>query len=153
MYEVKQAAIPKARGTSRVSATQAEIMAAIKGKLQPREEKGHKRQTQLVQRGRNDVPVGRPVGITTGLPIFMAICYALQQNEKADKAMKLTDQQIAEWLRLEFPGRGTDYWNHVQEMRKQYNNGRYTRNQRPIVKSHRYDSGGTEIDPVYARKR
>src|SRR6476469_7342242 len=118
MFEVKNPPPPKPKGGPRTVASQQEIMAAIKGKLQPRDEKGHKRQTQLVQRGRNDMPVGHPVGITTGLPIFMAICYCFQQNEKAPNDAKLTDQQIADWLREEFPGRSTEHWNRVQEMRR-----------------------------------
>lgn len=151
MYEVKNTT-PRSSGTAR-TATEQEVIAAVNGKLQPREQKGDRGQIDLARLGTNGMPVGRPLGATTGLPVFMAICYILQQNEKSIRARRFTDQEIAEWLRKEFPGRKTGSWNCVTEMRYKYNHGKYTRGIAPKVPSHRYDSGGQEIDPVYRRRK
>jgi hypothetical protein len=141
--------------------TDAERLAAVQGKLEPRTVKGTKAQHDLQKTGANEMPVGHPVGIETGLPVFMAICYALQQNERAKRqqakgnkeAKVLTDDEISAWLKAEFPGREAKYWNEVQNLRSNFNNGYYTRGIKPHYKSHRYDSGGKTIDPVYRRKR
>jgi hypothetical protein len=130
-------------------ATQAERQDAIRGTLKPRSVQGTKRQADLVKRGADGKLIGHPVGVTTGLPIFLAVAYVFQQNEKAPRTRKLTDQQIAEWLRAEFPGRATKYWDDVQWFRVRYNNGKLTRGVRPELQSHRYDSGGENIDPAY----
>lgn len=151
MYEAKTTGKrPVARTTG--SATEEEIKAAIAGTLAVRSSRGDRNQPELTQTGTNKMPVGRPLGTSTGLPLFMAICYVFQQNEKATKAKKLTDEQISEWLRHEFPGRNTAYFDRVQETRNYYNRGKYTRSVPPRLKSHRYDSGGTEIDPSYTRQ-
>lgn len=145
MYETKN------KADNSTKATEDEIIAAKRGKLLPRERKGGRNQQELVQEGTNGMPAGRPIGTTTGLPVNLAVCYVFQQNEKAPKDKKLTDQGIAEWLRKEFPGRKTGYWDQVQLMRWKYNQGKFTRGMKPTKQSHRYDSGGALIDPKYGK--
>jgi hypothetical protein len=148
MYEIIQTVAKKKRGQyNQAVATADEIKAAVAGKLSPRKATGNDAQGDLIRTGRNGMPVGRPIGTSTGLPINMAIAYIFQQNEKARSHKKLTDTKIAEWLRHEFPGRSTERWNRVQEMRTQYNAGKMTRGKLPRFPSHRYDSGGEMIDP------
>jgi hypothetical protein len=133
------------------AATSAELIAAVDGNLKARKTKGTLDQPALRTIGKNNMPVGRPLGITTGLPVFMAICFVLQENER--RAIKRTDQQITEWLAKEFPGRNSNYFESAQMMRTNYNSGRYTREIVPSLQSHRYDSGGTMIDPTPGRGR
>jgi hypothetical protein len=135
------------RRTESAVAYEREIKAAIRASLRPRRKPGSAKHPDLGRIGKNGMPVGRPLGVSTGLPIYMAICYVFQQNEKAKKRRKLTDYRIAEWLRHEFPGRGTAAWDRVQEMRKKYNAGAFTRGYVPKHPSHRYDSGGEITDP------
>jgi len=158
-YEVKSAEQKPPRSPN--LPTEAERLAAVKGKLEPRTVKGKKSQTDLARTGVNDMPVGHPLGVTTGLPVYMAICYMFQQNERAkrqrdlgnDKAEVLTDKQLSAWLKSEFPGRKASYWDKVQFLRYNYNHGFFTQKVTPEVVSHRYDSGGQCIDPVYRREK
>lgn len=152
MYETRSRPTTKRPPRNPNLPTDEERLAVVAGKLLPRKTKGQKSQQELVRTGKGKMPVGHPLGMTTGLPIFMAICYALQQNEKAPRDERLTDQGLADWFRAEFPGRDAKYWDKVQNLRSNYNSGRYTRGMVPLKKSHRYDSGGEEIDPVYRRK-
>lgn len=152
MYEVKQTAKRKYT-KSLTAASDAEIVAAVEGKLTARNQKGTIKQADMARLGRNGMPVGRPLGMTTGLPVFLALCYIFQQNEKAPNAKKLTDEQLAQWLRAEFPGRNTDYWDDIQRNRRKYNQGLLTRGMAPKFQSHRYDSGGQMIDAVYTRHK
>lgn len=135
------------------TASHEEIQAAMLGKLQARNIRGNRQQTKLVQKGRSGVPAGRPLGTSTGLPVYLAIVFTLQQNEKAPKNRKLTDQKLAEWMRSEFPGRDTKFWDGIQNMRTNYNIGKYTKGMIPKLQSHRYDSGGECIDPKYKRRK
>ncbi len=50
---------------------------------------------------------GHPIGVTTGLPILLAWCYIFQKNEKNATDEKLTDEEISDWMKEEFPGRRT----------------------------------------------
>ena len=133
--------------------TEMELLAAVNGKLKPRTSKGDKDQDSLRQVAKNGMSAGRPLGVTTGLPVYMAICYIFQENERRRHEKKLTDAEITEWLKKEFPGRDTNYFARMQWNRCRYNTGILTRGMIPSIQSHRYDSGGAMIDPTPGRGR
>ena len=127
------------------------VMSAIDGTLAKQHVLGDPDQDALLQVGAHHRPSGRPLGITTGLPITFAICYILQRNEQ--RIVKLTDDQITKWLLREFPGRNTKRFNAVQDSRRKFNTGRYTRRILPTIQSHRYDGGSCLDDPTPGRGR
>lgn len=135
-----------------VNPTMDEVLAAVDGTLRPRAVKGGKRQEELTKMRGDGQPGGRPLGVTTGLPINMAFCYMLQQNERAPDHLKHTDDNLIEWLRAEFPRRPTIRFENVQSIRNWYQQGRLTRGIPPRVLSHRYDSGGRITDTKYKYK-
>lgn len=136
--------------------TEAEVNSAVQGRLLPRRKDAEvelRRQSDLTRVRIDGTPGGRPMGVTTGLPISLALCWAYQQNEVAPTKQKLTDQEIAEWLRHEFPGRATKHFDAVQTNRWRYNRGDFTRGTPPRKPSNRYDSGGLQINPTYRKRR
>lgn len=147
LYETKLTVRKPMRNRGLTAVTEQELIAAVDGTLKPRAKHGDPDQQQLRLVGTNAMPVGRPIGITTGLPIFMAWCYIFQQNERKPRNHKMTDEKITAWLQAEFPGRSTGYFARVQEIRWKYNHGWFTREMEPVIQSHRYDSGGAIIDP------
>jgi hypothetical protein len=139
------ASAPAAEPKERMSATDEEVAAAVAGTLAPRKSKGSTDQDSLTSRSENDRPTGRPLGISTGLPIMMAMAYVLQQNEKAPQNKKLTDEQIKEWFQSEFPGRDSKVHDNIQYCRRLYNAGRFTKGTPPKTPSNRFNEKG-EID-------
>lgn len=136
----------KAPPKPKIGATEAELAAAVAGNLKPRDEKGSKGQESLgLRTGDDSKPVGRPIGLTTGLPILLAWCYIFQQNQKATKAQRKTDEQISKWMKAEFPGRKTAAFDNVNGCRIAYNGGRYTKEVEPKVQSQRFDENGEVV--------
>jgi hypothetical protein len=101
---------------------------------------------------------GRPLGKTTGLPIFGAFCYVFQENQKppgkcAIKGLgRALDERISEWLVKEFPSRDSMYFEDVKPMRSMYNRGLLTRGLVPRVKSTRFDFDGKILTPRLTKK-
>lgn len=135
----------------RLSASEEELQAAIDGTLTPRDRKGDAAQESLGGTGENGKPKGRPIGVTTGLPILLAWCYIFQYNETLKEAFDAnpkknpapwTDEQIAAWMKEEFPGRATAAFDNVNGCRNSYNKGNYTRMHEPKIQSKRYDETG-----------
>lgn len=124
------------------SATEAEFAAAVEGTLKPRPEGGKRSQDSLTAKGEDDKPSGRPLGVTTGLPIRMYWCLLFQQNEKAPKAKKMTNEQIAAAMKKEYPGRDSAVFDSVAYVRRQFNQGILTRGMKPKYESHAYDAEG-----------
>jgi hypothetical protein len=134
----------------RVSASEEEIAAAVAGNLEPRETVGDKRQESLTAVSENGRAKGRPLGVTTGLPIMLCWCYVYQQNEKAAPKDKLSDEDISAFMKSEFPGRevGVFEVGGVQYCRRLYNSGRFTKGTQPKTQSHRYNAEGQVDDPT-----
>jgi len=81
----------------------------------------------------------RPVGMKTGLGIQSAWAYVLNQNEKVPKVKKLSDEQITDWMKTEFPGRESNIFNQVQAVRNKYNKGGLTKGEIPAILSTRLE--------------
>lgn len=139
----KAAAAPAA--PAEPSRAKAELAAAVAGTLMPRPEKGSKNQEALTSVGENQRPSGRPIGVTTGLNIAMYLCYIFIKNERWAKADKLTNDNILEALRKEFPGRETSCWKAIGAWRAKYNTGGFTRGMIPKVQSRAYDENGDVV--------
>jgi hypothetical protein len=134
------------------SATADEIQAAINGTLKPRETAGSKDQESLTAVGENGRFKGRPLGVRHGLPVFLTCCYLLQQNQKAQKKDRLTDDQLAAELKKEFPGRETAWFDDVTGWRRAYNEGRFTKGSPVKNKSQMFDSNGDVTEPKRGRR-
>jgi hypothetical protein len=154
----------KAPPKSPASATEDEINAAVLGELNPRSTKGTADQEGLTKKTESGRNSGRPLGVTTGFPILLAWCWIFQQNDKApDNPVKLrdgkpvvgtgkmTDEQISAWMKSEFPGRDTPAFDHPQGCRRDYNNGKFTKLQKPKIESQRYGPDAAVIGPRAGR--
>lgn len=128
---------PKAPKRSPISATDEEIKAAQEGTLEPRETPT----AEALAATEN----GRPIGVTTGLPIAMGWCFMFQNNENLPTNEKWTDEMISQWMHSEYPGRETKAFDQVGNCRVLYNGGRFTKSIPPKVKSQRYDENGAPI--------
>lgn len=148
----KPAKVAKPKEPSAASSP-AELAAAIEGTLKPRSEKGTSSQSTLKQIGKHKRPSGRPLGTSTGLPISLFWCYIFQQNEKAPKANKLTDDKIRTLIKKEFPGRASNAFDAISTWRHKFNLGGFTRGSAPKLKSKRYDEAGNEFSAASARGR
>lgn len=133
----------------RNSMSDEERAAAVRGELQIRSTKGDKKQDALGATDESGRPAGRPLGVTTGLPILGAWCYVFQENEKRSK--KWTDAQISEWMKKEFPGRNTPAFDHPHTCRRDYNLGKFTRGATPKTQSKRYDEKGNVLEVLRGR--
>lgn len=122
-----------------------ELADAIAGRLKPREQKGSKNQESLTAETESGRPKGRPLGVTTGLPILLGWCYIFQQNEKAPKEQRLTDEEISNWMKKEYPGRDTPAFDHPARARREYNEGKFTRGTAPVKPSRPYDKDGNVL--------
>jgi hypothetical protein len=118
----------------RIGLSKKEVAAAVEGNLGPRD--FDKSSSRLA---------GRTLGITTGLPVFGFWAYFFPKNEKASKKDKLTDEQITEFVRAEFPGRKNEVFDHIPGIRRNYNNGMFTKGIPPKVHSNRYDAEGNVV--------
>lgn len=94
---------------------------------------------------------GRPVGKTTGLGIQDAWVHVFEQNSKAKKADRMTDDQISAWMHNEFPGRESKVFDRVQSVRTKYNKGGLTRGVVPSIQSVPYDAEGNVSEPRRGR--
>lgn len=132
-----------------ISANQAEIEAAIEGTLEPREVKGTTAQDGLGgAQDRRGSPIGRPIGLTTGLPIQMAWIYVFQCNEDNAKAgTPWTDEEISAWMKEEFPGRPNKTFDAVASARNACNKGTATRGIPLKHQFSRYNADGTIYVP------
>lgn len=142
--ELKAAKEPKPKNVG-TAASSEELADAIGGRLKPRELKGSKNQDSLTAATESGRPKGRPLGVTTGLPILLAWCYIFQTNEKAPKDQKYTDEEITKWMTKEFPGRSTPAFNHPGRARREYNEGKFTRGTPVVRQSKPYDKDGNVI--------
>ena len=128
------------------SATEEEFQAAVNGTLKPRSEAGSRNQEALKAKSDDGKPSGRPLGITTGLPIRMYWILLAQRNEAAPKNKKMTDEQIADALRKEYPGRDSAVFDAVQYVRRQFNAGVLTRGMKPKWTCYKYDAEGNRVE-------
>lgn len=152
-----QAAAEQTKNKNRVSMDEDEIRAAVEGYLAVREERGTPDQEALTAKSGNGRNAGRPIGVTTGLPILGAWCFVFQQNEKAPNRAfrngdrpgdgKMTDEQISAWMHDEFPGRESPAFDHPQGCRRDYNSGKFTKEFKPKTPSQRY---GPDAQPMPA---
>lgn len=101
--------------------------------------------------GRGGKP-GRPKGTTTGLPIQAAWVHIFEQNRKAPKKKRLTDDQISEWMKKEFPGRKSKVFDMVNSVRTKFNKGGLTKGEVPKVESVPYDEDGNITEVRRGRK-
>jgi hypothetical protein len=122
-----------------------ELSAAIEGNLKPRETTGTAEQEMLGKTTETGRPIGSPLGVTTGLPIFGFWCWLFAKNEKLPMSERLTDEQITDAVRGEFPGRNSEVFNHIPGIRRNYNNGMFTKGTPPKVQSHRYIGDGKSM--------
>lgn len=135
----------------RTSASEEEIAAAIAGTLKARAEGGSKKQESLTALSENGRHKGRPIGVTTGLPILLAWCLAFQENSKTAGQSKIpglgrkSDEAITKFMKSEFPGRDTPAFDHPAICRNDYNKGRFTQNQIPKIVSERYGEDGSVV--------
>lgn len=81
---------------------------------------------------RNGVNVGR----TTGLKLGEAFKHIFEWNEKQKRSKKWTDDQIAEWIQQEFPGRESRSMTNISGVRR-------AMVRRGEVISNRYDENGS----------
>lgn len=147
---------PAKPAKARIGMDEQEIENAVAGILEVRAEAGSEDQESLTTRDEKNRPKGRPLGVTTGLPILGAWCYIFQENEKAPERPnrtgrpgdgKMTDKQISDWMNNEFPGRNTPAFNHPAGCRLDYNRGRFTKSITPKLTSQRYDEAAEVIPP------
>jgi hypothetical protein len=151
----KAAKAPKEPKPARpkISATDEEIMALCAGKLNPRDYKGTAQQDALTQVSEDGKAVGRPLGVSTGLPIQLAFGYMFQENQKVASACRIkglghaTDEKCSAWIKREFPGRGAGTFDNIAYCRRYFNNGQGTKGNKPKWTSDRFDDNGAAMAP------
>ena len=87
-----------------------------------------------------EVKAARRVGVTLGKSVIQTWVHIFQTNAKN----KWTDERISEFMHAEFPELHNKTFDQVHTIRGYYNGGRYTEN-KPEVKSVRYDAEGNVI--------
>lgn len=135
---------PKAR----IGLSQDEVDQIVAGNVPSREVVGTADQESLGMTDAEGRPKGRPIGVTTGLPICAAWCAMFIWNEQRSGGAddpKWTDEQISNWMKSEFPGRNTPAFDHPAGCRKDYNAGRFTKGVAPQVQSSQYDASGNVV--------
>jgi hypothetical protein len=140
-------AAPAAPPKARVALTEDELQALVNGELQPRDNKGTADQESLGTTDEKGRPKGRPIGVTTGLPITAAWSYIFQVNEKQPVNEKWTDEQISGWMKEEFPGRATPAFDHPAGCRADYNAGKFSKGVAPTLQSNQYSADGQIVAP------
>lgn len=68
-------------------------------------------------------PRGQPVGVQWGLRIEATWVRLLSDNEKAPDGRKLSDTEISQFMKREFPNRPSKVFERVQYVRAKYNRG------------------------------
>ncbi len=90
----------------------------------------------------------RPVGKTTGLGVHAAWTHIFEQNERAKKPDRLTDEKIAKWMYKEFPTKTTAAFAFPARVRKKYNAGGLAKGGAvPKTESRQFDEAGTVVPP------
>lgn len=87
-------------------------------------------------------------GKTLGLSIRDTWKHLFQENEKAAKGSKKTDEQLQQFMRDEFPGRtGHNFTSPggVQAVRNYYNAGNFDKGEIPEVPSQKYNEEGEAV--------
>lgn len=84
-------------------------------------------------------------GKTLGLKVGETWVHLFQQNEKAKRSKKMTDDELATFMKKEFPDRTSKNVTAVQSNRTCYNKGVYNDGVAPKVQSHPYDDDGDKI--------
>jgi len=84
-----------------------------------------------------------------GLGVIATWVKLFKDNAKA----KLTDEQISEAIKKNFPGRNSAIFDHVQAVRNRYNNGLLTKGKAPVKPSVRYDENGEVVSARGATKK
>lgn len=101
-----------------------------------------------------------PVGKTLGLRIQDTWISLFEQNEKAPKTQKKTDEDLRKFILKEFPTVDSNLFSQlrdgvlhrIQAIRARYNRGGMTGGKAPKVQSHRYDEQGNYADPKFSGK-
>jgi hypothetical protein len=134
-----------------------EIQQLFSGNLKPRATKGDPDQAALTDKDEKGRPKGRPVGVLTGFGILGSWCYAFQENAKLPNQVtgpakgvlgRKPDSAITAFMEADFPGRETPAFKHPQGCRNDYNNGVFTKNQKPPTMSVPYNEKGEQIEPT-----
>ena len=70
-----------------------------------------------------------------------------EQNERAAKGKKMTDEDITAELNRTFPKKKSKIFKAVASVRSKYNAGGFNGGKRPAVQSFRYDTNGEQLAP------
>lgn len=98
-----------------------------------------------------------PVGKTSGVGVNETWIQVFEKNEEVDEGERLTDEQISQFMKSEFPDLDTKLFDRVQIARGKYNRGGFHKKdksgqaQKPKVHSRAHDeaarSGGRKLHP------
>lgn len=85
-----------------------------------------------------DSPKGpAPVGVTSGVRINETWIRVFEKNEQVDESERLTDKQITEFMKSEFPGMRAMILDQIGVARSKYNRGGF----------HKKDENGRVVRP------
>lgn len=166
--EERQANLAKARETANAN-RESLIKQCVEGTLAPRPELAGKR-AEYDKKNALGRAGGRPLGLTLGLTIALTRDYLLIQNEKAPEqpaevdaesgiaiigSGKMTDEQLAQYMYAEFPGRVSSSMANFTGLRRMYNIGTGYNGMRPKYQSRPYNADGTPAGepPTGGRKK
>ncbi len=83
-----------------------------------------------------------PVGTTSGVGVNETWIRVFEKNEQGDESERLTDEQISEHMKSEFPDARLPMFDHVDIARGKYNRGGF----------HRKDKSGKTVRPKVRSK-
>ena len=78
-----------------------------------------------------------PVGNTSGVGVSETWIQVFERNEQGEKSERLTDEQISQFMKSEFPDLDAKFFDRVQIARGKYNRGGF----------HKKDKNGNVVRP------
>lgn len=99
-----------------------------------------------------------PVGKTSGVGVSETWIQVFERNEQAEESERLTDEQISEFMKSEFPDLDSKLFDRVQIARGKYNRGGFHKKDKsgnvvkPKIHSRPYESEGGATSRKLHRK-